>query len=172
MYNVDFLIFPFRIPPQSNSSGSSTLPQTSIAALGDAAAALQLGLPGHAHHHATPNSMHSYFNSHAATTHQDYLNCLHASAALAVDQHNLEASANLRASLNRTSRKRALSASPGYSELDLANLMARHSPTSLQLLGAAAVVANGGSPSSSGSYGQLSGNFNIIYQNKFVFSKS
>jgi len=76
---------------------------------------------------------------------------------LAVDQHNLEASANLRASLNRTSRKRALSASPGYSELDLANLMARHSPTSLQLLGAAAVVANGGSPSSSGSYGQLSG---------------
>ena len=91
MYNVDFLIFPFRIPPQSNSSGSSTLPQTSIAALGDAAAALQLGLPGHAHHHATPNSMHSYFNSHAATTHQDYLNCLHASAALAVDQHNLGA---------------------------------------------------------------------------------
>ena len=111
-------------------------------------------------HHATPNSMHSYFNSHTANPahhpdHIDYLNRLHASAALAVDQHALEATANLRASLNRSSRKRALSASPGYSELDLANLM-RHSPTSLQLLGAAA-VANGGSPSSSGSYGQLSG---------------
>ena len=48
--------------------------------------------------------------------------------------------------------------------------MARHSPTSLQLLGAAAVVANGGSPSSSGSYGQLSGNF-IIHQNKLFFLK-
>ena len=55
------------------------------------------------------------------------------------------------------SRKRALSASPGYSELDLANLM-RHSPTSLQLLNAAAAsTANNGSPSSSGSYGRLSG---------------
>ena len=48
--------------------------------------------------------------------------------------------------------------------------MARHSPTSLQLLGAAAVVANGGSPSSSGSYGQLSGNF-IIHQNKLQLHK-
>ena len=86
MFQMGFLILLFRIPPQSNSSGTSALPPTSIAALGDAAAALQLGLPGHAHHHATPNSMHSYFNSHAATTHQDYLNCLHASAALAVDQ--------------------------------------------------------------------------------------
>ena len=79
---------------------------------------------------------------------------------MAVDQHALEASANLRASYSnlvnsKSNRKRALSASPGYSELDLANLM-RHSPTSLQLLGAAA-VANGGSPSSSGSYGHLSG---------------
>ena len=80
---------------------------------------------------------------------------------MAVDQHALEASANLRASLSRSNRKRALSASPGYSELDLANLM-RHSPTSLQLLGAAA-AANGGSPSSSGSYGQLSGKkINVI----------
>ena len=77
--------------------------------------------------------------------HQDYLNRLHASAALAADP----------AVLNRSSRKRALSASPGYSELDLANLM-RHSPTSMQLLNAA---ANGASPSSSGSYGHLSGIF-------------
>ena len=118
------------------------MPPTSIAALGDAAAALQLGLPGHPH--ATPNSMHSYFNGHAS--HQDYLNRLHASAvgsALAADP----------TVLNRSSRKRALSASPGYSELDLANLI-RHSPTSMQLLNAA---ANGASPSSSGSYGHLSG---------------
>lgn len=101
--------------------------------------------------------MHSYFSGH---THQDYLNRLHASAALAADQHALEASANLRASLNRSSRKRALSASPGYAEIDLANLI-RHSPTSLQLLNAAA-TANGGSPSSSGSYGQLSGKYKCL----------
>ena len=85
--------------------------------------------------------------------HQDYLNRLHASAL--ADQQ----AATLRASLNRSGsngRKRALSASPGYSELDLANLM-RHSPTSLQLLNAAAAQANNGSPSSSGSYGRLSG---------------
>lgn len=141
-------------PPPSSVQASSSAPQTpasSIAALGDAAAALQLtfSAAGHAPH-TTPTSMHSYFSGH---THQDYLNRLHASAALAADQHALDA--NLRASLNRNSRKRALSASPGYAEIDLANLI-RHSPTSLQLLNAAA-TANGGSPSSSGSYGQLSG---------------
>ena len=131
------------------------MPPTSIAALGDAAAALQLGLPGHPH--ATPNSMHSYFNGHAASHHhQDYLNRLHASAALAADP----------AGLNRSSRKRALSASPGYSELDLANLM-RHSPTSMQLLNAAA--ANGASPSSSGSYGHLSGKY-FFFQIHFVYN--
>ena len=85
------------------------------------------------------------------THHQDYLNRLHASAL--ADQQ-----AALRSSINRNSRKRAAAASPGYSELDLANLMAaRHSPTSLQLLNAAA--AANGSPSSSGSYGHLSGIF-------------
>ena len=115
-------------------------PPTSIAALGDAAAALQLGLPLP---HAPPTSMHSYFNG---PSHQDYLNRLHAST--------LEATARA-----RNSRKRALSASPGYSDLELANLM-RHSPTFLQSLNAAA--ANNGSPSSSGSYGRLSGNFGTI----------
>jgi hypothetical protein len=60
------------------------MPPTSIAALGDAAAALQLGLPGP----NIPNSMHPYFNSHA--NHQDYLNRLHVSAALAADSHALE----------------------------------------------------------------------------------
>lgn len=123
-----------------NSTNNPSVP-TSIASLGDAAAALQLGLPSHAHPTGTPTSMHSYFNNH-----QDYLNRLHASAALAADQQ-------ARAGLNRNSRKRALSGS--YSEIDLTNLI-RHSPTSLQLLNAA---ANGGSPSSSGSYGHLSGNF-------------
>ena len=131
-------------PPTTTVAASTSMPPTSIAALGDAAAALQLGLPGHPH--ATPNSMHSYFNGHAS--HQDYLNRLHASAALAADP----------TVLNRSSRKRALSASPGYSELDLANLI-RHSPTSMQLLNAA---ANGASPSSSGSYGHLSGKFTRI----------
>ena len=131
--------------PTAASGSTSTapsMPATSIAALGDAAAALQLGLPGHPH--ATPTSMHSYFNGHSS--HQEYLNRLHASAALASADP-----------LNRSNRKRALSASPGYSELDLANLMRHSSPTSMQLLNAAA--ANGASPSSSGSYGHLSGNY-------------
>ena len=79
---------------------------------------------------------------------------LHASALANQQQATLKWVEN-RSSSN--SRKRALSASPGYSELDLANLM-RHSPTSLQLLNAAAAsTANNGSPSSSGSYGRLSG---------------
>ena len=47
----------------------------------------------------------------------------------------------------RASRKRAISASP-YSEMDLSTLI-RYSPTALHLL-------NGGSPTSSGSYGHLS----------------
>ena len=148
--------FLYRIPPQPNSSASTSMPSASISALGDAAAALQLGLPPPGHPaHANAPAMHPYFNNHPAT-HQDYLNRLHASAALAADQHALEASANLRASLNRNSRKRALSASPGYSELDFANFM-RNSPTSLQLLNAASAANGNGSPSSSGSYGRLSG---------------
>ena len=51
------------------------------------------------------------------------------------------------AASRRASRKRAISASP-YSEMDLSTLI-RYSPTALHLL-------NGGSPTSSGSYGHLS----------------
>ena len=162
-FNDYLFYFVYRIVPPPTAStataSNSAMPPTSIAALGDAAAALQLGLPGHPH--AAANSMHPYFNGpHAAASqhHQDYLNRLHASAALAASDP---------AMLNRSSRKRALSASPGYSELDLANLM-RHSPTSMQLLNAAA--ANGASPSSSGSYGHLSGktNINILFLQIFI----
>ena len=164
------LICPCRLSSSTapNASGMS-LAETGAAA---AASAALLGLPQHHHplsptylsalHQQTTSPQHSLRLGDRLPTHQDYLNAaaqrlgeLQASAALAADPLNaLEASRlaaaspSLRASLQRNSRKRALSASP-YSDLDL-NTLIRYSPTAMHLL-------NGGvSPSSSGSYGHLS----------------
>ncbi len=123
-----------------------------------------LGLP-HPHPALSPNYLGGHVSptsSLRGVTHQDYLNAaaqrlgeLQASAAAGLTDplNALEASRlaaaspSLRASLTRATRKRPLSAS-SYSVDDLSTLI-RYSPTALHLL-------NGGSPSSSGSYGHIS----------------
>ncbi len=129
------------------------LPPTSVAAAAAAAAAVAVSTPGFAtqsdsilaglpHHHPalSPNFLTN------PASHQEYLNAaarlseMQASAAALDPLNAIEAS-------RRASRKRAISASP-YSEIDLSTLI-RYSPTALHLL-------NGGSPTSSGSYGHLS----------------
>ncbi len=83
---VAFILSIFRSQHPTAPQHMNQNPPTSIAALGDAAAALQLGYPN-------PHPPNPYLNtgSNMQASHQDYLNRLHASAlASAADQHALE----------------------------------------------------------------------------------